>query len=234
MKSLSGRTTNIMISLVILIVFILILRQAEIVRAQNESNITGYMISNITSNISENFTLRNETVSFNLTENLSSNETNTSDNTSLGINETLENITINETLTTNETSNETSQQNFTSNETLEQNETEEILNETNETSIEPEIPQESIFDINLIYSEKITRGETITVRASVINFGSSTRNVVLIWKVPDDFKIISENDREFCGNLNTNDVCMSEIRLKTDVSTVLGLNEIKVVVSYEV
>jgi len=196
-----------MISLVIFIVFILILRQAEIVRAQNESNITGQMTSNITSNVSENFTLGNET-SYNLTENVSSNETNASDNTSLGINETLENITINETLITNETS--------------------------NETSIEPEVPQESIFNINLIYSEKITRGETITVRANVINSGSPTRNVVLIWKVPDDFEIVSENDREFCGNLNTNDVCVSEIRLKTNVSTILGLNEIKVVVSYEI
>ncbi|NIO44411.1 MAG: hypothetical protein GTN36_02555 [Candidatus Aenigmarchaeota archaeon] len=226
MKSLSEKTTNIMIFLVILIVFILVLKQAEIVMAQNESNITGYVLSNITSNISENFTLRNENFS-NLTENITIIEIiNITLNDSA--NESLENITSNETVIPNETSNETSQENFTLNETLEEN-------KTNETSIEPEIPQEPIFNINLDCSEKITRGETIILRASVINFGSSTaKNVVLIWKIPDGFEIVSENDREFCGILEQNDVCMSEISVKTDVSTVLGLNEIKIVVSYEI
>ncbi|NIM46956.1 MAG: hypothetical protein GTN40_02235 [Candidatus Aenigmarchaeota archaeon] len=200
MKSLSGKTSNIMIFLVILIVFILILKQAEIVIAQNESNITGYMISNVSSNETGNFSLWNETFSYNLTSNIS-------------INENLEN-------TSNETTNETI-----------------IPNETsNETSIEPEIPvEELVFDINLIYPEKITRGEIITVKASVINIDSLTaRNVVLGWKIQDGFEIISENEKEFCGILEPNNACVSEINLKTDVSTVLGLNEIKVVVSYEV
>jgi len=124
------------------------------------------------------------------------------------------------------------------------NESEEV----NESIIEPnftvpiipneteEIPEKTPinFEIELDYSEKIIRGEIITVKASVINIDSSTaRNIVLSWKIPDGFEIVSDNENEFCGILEPNDVCMSEISLKTDISTVLGMNEIKVVVNYE-
>ncbi|NIM46745.1 MAG: hypothetical protein GTN40_01135 [Candidatus Aenigmarchaeota archaeon] len=128
----------------------------------------------------------------------------------------------------NETLNESEQVNKS---TIDPNFTIPII--TNETV---EIPEKTSinFEIKLDYSEKITRGEIITVKTTVINTDSSTtRNVVLGWKIPDGFEIVSDNEKEFCGNLEPNDACMSEISLKTDVSTVLGINEIKVVVSYE-
>lgn len=104
---------------------------------------------------------------------------------------------------------------------------------TNETQ---EMPQKSAvnFEIELNYPQKTTRGEIIPVKASTINTGSSTaKNVMLEWKVPEGFVIVSGNEREFCGDVEQNNSCDSQINLKTDVSTVLGLNEIKVVVSYE-
>jgi len=218
MKSLSGKTSNLMILLVIIIISIFILKQG-IAIAQNESNITGYEIANIiTSNLTDNFNITNETFS-NLTQNIS-------------VNESLENITnnetvVNETLIINETSNETSQENFTINET-------EILNETNETFIEPEIPiEEPVFDIKLNYPQKITRGEILNIKAEIKISNSSARNVVLKWVLPNSFDIISGNEKEFCGDLDIDEPCYSEISVKTDFSTVLGLNEIKVVVSYE-
>jgi len=219
-----------MIFLVVFIISIFILRQVGIVIAQNESNISEHAISNL-SNFTEtidNFSFENKTFSFNFTENITENITEnvTLNETELNITETLENFTNNETL--NETSNETYSDDLIINETLE-NET-IIPNETNETSQEPVITN---FDINLIYPQKITRGEIISVEASITNTGSSARNVVIIWKLPDNFETISGYLKEFCGTLELNDVCSSEIRLKTNVSTPLGLNEIKVVVSYE-
>ena len=124
----------------------------------------------------------------------------------------------------------------------------QTLNESNESIMGPnftvptipnettEIPEKTSinFEIKLDYFEKITRGEVITIKASVINNDSSTvKNVVLDWKLPNGFEIVSEDDREFCGILEPNDVCISEISIKTDTSTSLGIDEIKVVVSYE-
>jgi hypothetical protein len=104
---------------------------------------------------------------------------------------------------------------------------------TNETQ---ETPQKSAvnFEIELNYPQRITRGEIILVKARAVNTGSSTaKNVVLDWKLPDGFSIVSGNEREFCGSLDQNGICDSQISIETDASTVLGLNEIKVVVSYE-
>jgi len=104
---------------------------------------------------------------------------------------------------------------------------------TNETQ---EMPQKSAvnFEIELNYPQRITRGEIILVKARAVNTGSSTaKNVVLDWKLPDGFSIVSGNEREFCGSLDQNGICDSQISIETDASTVLGLNEIKVVVNYE-
>jgi len=104
---------------------------------------------------------------------------------------------------------------------------------TNETQ---EMPQKSAvnFEIELNYPQRTTRGEIIPVKARATNTGSSTaKNVVLELKVPEGFVIVSGNQNELCGDIEQNSSCDSQISLKTDVSTVLGLNEIKVVVSYE-
>lgn len=106
----------------------------------------------------------------------------------------------------------------------------EPFNETQET------PQKSAvnFEIELNYSQRTTRGEIIPVKVSATNTGSSTaKNVVLEWKLPGGFSIVSGNQNELCGDVEQNSSCDSQIDLKTDVSTVLGLKEIKVVISYE-
>jgi uncharacterized repeat protein (TIGR01451 family) len=98
------------------------------------------------------------------------------------------------------------------------------------------MPQKSAvnFEIELNYPQKTTRGEIIPIKASATNTGSSTaKNVVLEWKLPDGFSIVSGNESDFCGDMEQNSICDSQINLKTDVSTVLGLKEIKVVVNYE-
>jgi len=246
MKSTLGKISGIMILLVFLIASILVL---NIAKAQNETfNETqaenNTSLIDVLEDVTNNETVDNETSSedFVLSEEEPPdilNETVENVTSNISINETLENITsnetveiINETLTTNETSNETSQ--FVdlnqTNETLEENETVEILNETNETFIEPVEP---IFDVNLEYPEKITREENLIVRANVKNIGFLAKNVVLRWMLPYGFEIISGNEEEYCGDLDTDDSCYSEISIKTDLSTILGLNGIKVVVSYE-
>jgi len=224
-KSLVGRISTTTVFLIIIVVSILILKEAEIVKAQNESNITGYEIAdftleNNTSSSSPNTTdllnnISNETQITNETfiENVTNNETSEIVNVS---NETFENITVNETEILNETliSNETS------------NETSQEINETHSTKHN--------FYTNLDYPRKITRGEIITAKATVTNNDSSeAKNVALDWEIPQGFGIVSGNEREFCGDLKPSDVCNSEIMLKTDVLTPVGLSEIKVVVSYE-
>ena len=112
--------------------------------------------------------------------------------------------------------------------------------ETVEEPVVPEPTQEPLvidtfdkFLIELFYPDKITRGDVIAVRATATNIDSSpVRNVILEWILPDGFgtddKIV-----ENCGELEPSDVCNSEITIKTDFSTVLGLREIKIVVNYE-
>jgi hypothetical protein len=128
----------------------------------------------------------------------------------------------------NGTSNETDSQNES---IMEPNYTVPII--SNDTIKIPEKTPIN-FEIKLDYSGKITRGKTETIKAIVINNDSSTaKNVILDWELPREFEIVSNNKNEFCGILEPNDACITEIDIETDISTVLGLNEIKVVVYYE-
>ncbi|MGC9309548.1 MAG: hypothetical protein ACP5D2_02515 [Candidatus Nanoarchaeia archaeon] len=127
----------------------------------------------------------------------------------------------------------------------EQNETiENEIEERNETTqfeqnktippltgevIETELPQ---IDVQLIYPEKITRGEIIEVKAIVTNTGESQiKNVVINWQLNSEFEIISVEEN--CGNLNFGESCNAEITIKPSPSTSLGKNQIKILVSYE-
>ena len=118
------------------------------------------------------------------------------------------------------------------NETVEESsdETVEFLNKTNETSREA---LEPIFDVSLDYSGKITRGETLSFIANVRNAGSLAKNVFVKWVLPKGFEVISGNSEDLCGDLDNDVSCDSEIGVKADLSTILGLNEIKIVVNYE-
>jgi hypothetical protein len=62
---------------------------------------------------------------------------------------------------------------------------------------------------------------------------STAKNVGIKWVLPYGFEIASGNEVEFCENLESGASCISQIEVKTDLSTVLGTAEIKVVVNYE-
>lgn len=87
------------------------------------------------------------------------------------------------------------------------------------------------FLIEFSYPDKITRGELIVVKATVKNTDSVPFNVRLEWIVPDGF-VVDENTK-ICGVVGPSEVCESEIIVKTDFSTLLGLNEVKIEVHYE-
>jgi hypothetical protein len=228
-KSLVGKTTGIMIFLTIFIIFIVFLKQTGIVNAQN-SSITGYEILNDSENYSQNITQGSEIIANdteilggneNLTENIDESQEKIDENFEIS-NETMQNETSFEE---NVTETDEISQNLTENETSEQNVT-EISNET-------EIILKNV-KVELFYPKKITRGETITVRAIVNNFDALTANNVAVdWEIPAGFSIIFGEVRHFCGNIAQNGSCVSEISLKTDVSTTTGLNRVKAVVNYE-
>jgi len=194
----------------------------------NETNISGFEIINtspLTESNSPNLTQHNVSVL-----NIPSDE-NTSlsiidvstEKNDFGLNQSVENFNIS-VQEINETLQETKDENQSIIEPI--SNISETLNDTQKTPVN--------LEIKLNYPEKITRGEIITAIATVTNIGSSTaKNVVVGWKMPDGFEIVSENEKEFCGVLGPSDACITEISIKTDISTVLGSNEIKVVVNYE-
>ena len=96
------------------------------------------------------------------------------------------------------------------------------------------IVEKPSLNITIESPSKITRGSTIIVKSVVTNTGSvEAKNVVLSWKLPSGFEIVSGNQTENCGNLELNNSCTSIISVQTSFSTVLGLNKIKVVVTHE-
>jgi len=203
-----------MILLVFIIGSILIF---NIAKAQNETSNETQIINKIDvlENVTNNETVDNKSSSEDFVlggkEILELNETVENVTSNISVNETLENIT-------NETSNETSQIENT-NENTTSNETQPVL--------------KPVFDVNLEYLEKITRRETVNVKAVVKNIGSLAKSVSLEWVLPSGFEIVSGNEIELCGDLNTDGSCSSEIGVRANLSAVLGLNEIRVVVSYE-
>lgn len=109
----------------------------------------------------------------------------------------------------------------------------DIANETSQESLILNESSENL-DIILEYPQKITRGESLTARASVTNSGSSSvKNVVMMWKLTNGFEVVSGNLEERCGDLEVKNTCISEVELKTNLSTTLGINDIKIVVNYE-
>jgi Tfp pilus assembly protein FimT len=251
MKSKIGKISAILFSLLVILLSLFII---NIVKAQNISNITeietSQNILNISDHVLENLQVTgNDTVSDEISDNSSSDWgggnlsqiDETVENVTFEILENETNLTDGQNVTlnqTNETSfdNETSLVNITQNISFNQTnvtDTEEniTINQTNETS--PGIPDliEPVFDISFEYPEKITRGETITVKGVAVA-NSDVKNVVLEWSVPDDL-IVSGNMTKSCGDLGIASSCASEIDVKSNFSSNLGIREIKIVVSYE-
>jgi hypothetical protein len=197
----------------------------------NEINSTNNTVGSSTNETSEN---NNGTVdSSNETSFLEGNQTENITILGNNSNETqIPNITniTNVSIDTNVTSKETAKENGTV-EKLNENITQIIDNITselgNETSSEPSL------SVSLFYPAKITRGQSIIIKAELVNTGSLAKNVVLNWLLPHGFSLDSGKLSEKCGKLDTGDTCYSEIGVVTNLSTGLGLNEIKVVVDYE-
>ena len=142
-----------------------------------------------------------------------------------------------------ETSNETTQEEgFISNETMEQNDTvqsavnateiEELVNETTlDENLTAGKTQKPIFNVDLEYPSIITRGEDMSIVANLTS-DLYAKSVQLTWYLPDGMVIASGNGTENCGNLSADSYCTSNIVVRTETS-VIGLSEIRVVVTYE-
>jgi uncharacterized repeat protein (TIGR01451 family) len=80
--------------------------------------------------------------------------------------------------------------------------------------------------------DKITRGEEFIIKAVVKNSGDAdAKNVVLEWVLSEGFEIVSGNAQENC-EIPPSSECTSEIIVKTSFSSILGKNDIKVLVRY--
>jgi uncharacterized repeat protein (TIGR01451 family) len=86
--------------------------------------------------------------------------------------------------------------------------------------------------LKLDAKEKITRGESFLLKVNVTNEGDAdAKNVKVTVELPNGF---STDEREkVCGVIEVNSTCELEFSVKSDLSTQLGENEIKVRVSYE-
>jgi len=93
-------------------------------------------------------------------------------------------------------------------------------------------PMVSKFNINFEYPSKITRGEEFTVKAYVSNIASSSaKNIVIEWKLPEGFEITSKTEN--CETLEPSGSCVSDVTVKSSLSTALGKNDVKIVINYE-
>jgi len=118
----------------------------------------------------------------------------------------------------------------------------ETVSETveNVTEVVEEMPEvlltnESIanLDIQISHVEKITRGEIFEAVATITNFGGLAKNVNIEWILPNEFELVSDNQKENCGDVGNTERCISTITVQPSLPTSLGQNEIKVEVSYE-
>lgn len=107
--------------------------------------------------------------------------------------------------------------------------------ETNDTSVptyETSDEMHPKFVSNLDYPQKITRGETFSIKANITNVGSLVaKNVGIVLQLPEGFEFVSSSSD--CDQLEINETCSSEIIVTSTISTTLGLNDLKIVVNYE-
>ena len=220
--------------LAVVVLFSFLLSETVIIAYENSTILNATNISEMntspmtsTTNISDLSSLinissdENETV--NITVEPPSNQTSNLtvgivDNTNTGSNS--QNNAENSTLGPVENSTD----NITSNETSDQNDSIIELPSIETPIIEPK------FNVNLVYPQKITRGQEISVQADVTS-DVFAKNVHLKWVLPQGMQIASGNEIHACGDLNPGS-CTSQITVKTEMSDI-GLKSIKVVVSYE-
>jgi len=86
--------------------------------------------------------------------------------------------------------------------------------------------------LKLNAKEKITRGESFLLKVNITNEGDAdAKNVKVTVELPNGFS--TEEKEKSCGVIKPNSSCELEFSVKSDLSTQLGENEIKVRVSYE-
>jgi len=130
---------------------------------------------------------------------------------------------------TNETTGNDTEEGTEGNETTQPEQNETTIPITGEI-IETETPQ---LDIQLSYPPKITRSETLEIKAIITNSGAKAKKVIANWILPQNFEIISGSLIEDCENLNKEESCISTISIQTSFSTPLGKNQIKIIANYE-
>lgn len=153
------------------------------------------------------------------------------------LNQTVNETVINETIINQTLTNETE-----TNETIEPEpvipETNETINETLNETINETIPNETlefipILDVGIISPEKITRGYTFEMSAYAKNIGSaSAMDVSIEWILPDGFVILSGSGSVNCQEVAPKTSCWNNLTATVSLSSNLGLNDIRVRVSY--
>ncbi len=96
---------------------------------------------------------------------------------------------------------------------------------TNVTILKPE----PLIDIEIQAPEKAVRGISVELTA-IVNSDTAISNVILTWQLPDGFTTDSKTTD--CGTIAANSSCSSSIKAATSLSTHLGINDVKVLVSY--
>jgi uncharacterized repeat protein (TIGR01451 family) len=102
---------------------------------------------------------------------------------------------------------------------------------TLESTTTSTLPPQAKISLNLDAKKKITRGESFLLKVNVTNEGNAdAKNVKVTVELPNGF---STEEKEDCDVIKANSSCELEFSVKSDLSTQLGENEIKVRVSYE-
>ena len=111
----------------------------------------------------------------------------------------------------------------------------ELPNQTlNETTSVTTIKGKAELELDLKVPDRVTRGEEIKLEATVSNPSNVlAKDVILSWKIPEGFEVISGDVEEECGTLEPGSSCSSSLMVKPSLSSKLGEKEIRVVVSYE-
>jgi len=102
------------------------------------------------------------------------------------------------------------------------------INETTTSTL----PPQAKISLKLNAKEKITRGESFLLKVNVTNEGDAdAKNVKVTVELPSGFS--TDEKEKVCGVIKPNSSCELEFSVKSNLSTQLGENEIKVRVSYE-
>jgi hypothetical protein len=135
------------------------------------------------------------------------------------------------------------QGNATENITIpEENATINITPPSNETNItvpdnQTEPPEEEAeplgpVEVSLKVPERANRNEPFLLSAEITNTGDTdATDVEVEWVLPDGFSILSGSGSHYC-DVPSNAACISEIEAAASLSSILGEQEIKVLVRY--